>query len=93
MIYFKGDLKLFYDAGVLAGAAGVAAGAAAGAADVLSEDAGVDELVDEVDAVARVDVQLDEAGLGQLANLVAFRRKQEQRSVNCLCANRVVLLV
>ena len=45
-----GDLKLCYDAGVLAGAAGVAAGAAAGAADVLSEDAGVEELVDEVDA-------------------------------------------
>jgi hypothetical protein len=36
---------------VLAGAAGVAAGAAAGAAVVLSEDAGVDELVNEVDAV------------------------------------------
>ena len=45
-----GVLKLFYDAGVLAGAAGVAAGEAAGAADVLSEDAGVEELVDEVDA-------------------------------------------
>ncbi|CAB4963380.1 unannotated protein [freshwater metagenome] len=41
------DLQLCYDAGVLAG---VAAGAAAGAAVVLSEDAGVDELVDEVDA-------------------------------------------
>ena len=42
-----------YDAGVLAGAAGVAAGVAAGAAgavDVLSDDAGVEELVDEVDA-------------------------------------------
>ena len=40
-------------AGVLAGAAGVAAGAAAGAAVVLSDDAGVEELVDvdEVDAV------------------------------------------
>jgi len=36
---------------VLAGAAGVAAGAAAGAAVVLSDDAGVEELVDEVDAV------------------------------------------
>jgi len=36
---------------VLAGAAGVAAGAATGAAVVLSDDAGVDELVDEVDAV------------------------------------------
>jgi hypothetical protein len=36
---------------VLAGAAGVAAGAAAGVAVVLSEDAGVDELVNEVDAV------------------------------------------
>ena len=41
--------KLCYGAGVLAGAAGVAAGAA-GAAVVLSDDAGVDELVDEVDA-------------------------------------------
>ena len=46
-----GKKKLCYEAGVLAGAAGVAAGAAAGAAVVLSEDAGVDELVDEVDAV------------------------------------------
>ena len=46
-----GEIKLGYEAGVLAGAAGVAAGAAAGAAVVLSEDAGVDELVDEVDAV------------------------------------------
>jgi hypothetical protein len=46
-----GEIKLCYEAGVLAGAAGVAAGAAAGAAVVLSEDAGVDELVDEVDAV------------------------------------------
>ena len=52
-----GEIKLGYEAGVLAGAAGVAAGAAgvaagaaAGAAVVLSEDAGVDELVDEVDA-------------------------------------------
>jgi hypothetical protein len=36
---------------VLAGAAGVATGAAAGAAVVLSDDAGVEELVDEVDAV------------------------------------------
>lgn len=44
------DLQLCYDAGVLAGAEGAAAGAAAGAAVVLSEDAGVDELVDEVDA-------------------------------------------
>ena len=44
-----GVLKLRYDAGVLAGAAGVAAGAA-GAVDVLSDDAGVEELVDEVDA-------------------------------------------
>ena len=43
--------KLCYDAGVLAGAAGVAAGAAAGAGVVLSDDAGVEELVDEVDAV------------------------------------------
>ena len=45
--------KLCYGAGVLAGAAGVAAGAAgaAGAAVVLSDDAGVEELVDEVDAV------------------------------------------
>jgi hypothetical protein len=46
-----GEIKLCYEAGVLAGAVGVAAGAAAGAAVVLSEDAGVDELVDEVDAV------------------------------------------
>lgn len=38
-------------AGALAGAAGVAAGAAAGAGVVLSDDAGVEELVDEVDAV------------------------------------------
>ena len=45
-----GELKLCYEAGVLAGAAGVAAGAAAGAAVVLSDDAGVEELVDEVDA-------------------------------------------
>ena len=48
-----GVLKLCYEAGVLAGAAGVAAGVAAGAAgavDVLSDDAGVEELVDEVDA-------------------------------------------
>ena len=39
---------------MLAGAAGVAAGVAAGAAraaDVLSDDAGGEELVDEVDAV------------------------------------------
>ena len=43
--------KLCYDAGVLAGAAGVAAGAAAGAGVVLSDDAGVEELVDEVEAV------------------------------------------
>ena len=43
--------KLCYGAGVLAGAAGVAAGAAAGAAVVLSDDVGVEELVDEVDAV------------------------------------------
>ena len=42
--------KLCYGAGVLAGAAGVTAGAA-GAAVVLSDDAGVEELVDEVDAV------------------------------------------
>lgn len=46
-----GEIKLCYEAGVLAGAAGVAAGAAAGAAVVLSDDAGVEELVDEVDAV------------------------------------------
>ena len=48
-----GVLKMCYDAGVLAGAAGVAAGVAAGAAgaaDVLSDAAGVEELVDEVDA-------------------------------------------
>jgi len=47
-----GELKLCYEAGVLAGAAGVAAGAVAGAAVVLSDDAGVEELVDvdEVDA-------------------------------------------
>ena len=50
-----GEVKLCYEAGVLAGAAGaagVAAGAAAGAAVVLSDDAGVDELVDvdELDA-------------------------------------------
>jgi hypothetical protein len=38
-------------AGVLAGAAGVGAGAAAGAAVVLSDDAGADELVEDVDAV------------------------------------------
>jgi len=42
---------LRYDAGVLAGAAGVAAGAAAGAGVVLSEEAGVEALVDEVEAV------------------------------------------
>ena len=43
-----GEIKLCYEAGVLAGAAGVAAGAAV----VLSDDAGVEELVDvdEVDA-------------------------------------------
>ena len=46
-----GVLKLCYDAGVLAGAAGVAAGAAAGAAVVLSDAAGVEALVDEVEAV------------------------------------------
>ena len=46
-----GVLKLRYDAGVLAGAAGVAAGAAAGAGVVLSEEAGVEALVDEVEAV------------------------------------------
>ena len=47
-----GVLNWCYDAGVLAGAAGVAAGAAAaGAAVVLSEEAGVEALVDEVDAV------------------------------------------
>ena len=46
-----GVLKLCYDAGVLAGAAGVAAGAAAGAGVVLSEEAGVETLVDEVEAV------------------------------------------
>ena len=45
-----GAIKPCYEAGVLAGAAGVAAGAAAGAAVVLSDDAGVEELVDEVDA-------------------------------------------
>ena len=45
-----GEIKLCYEAGVLAGAAGVATGAA-GAAVVLSDDAGVEELVDEVDAV------------------------------------------
>jgi len=47
-----GAIKPCYEAGVLAGAAGVAAGAAAGAAVVLSDDAGVDELVDvdELDA-------------------------------------------
>ena len=45
-----GVLKLCYDAGVLAGAAGVAAGAAAGAAVVLSDAAGVEALVDELDA-------------------------------------------
>jgi len=50
-----GEIKLCYEAGVLAGAAGaagVAAGAAAGASVVLSDDAGVDELVDvdELDA-------------------------------------------
>lgn len=45
--------KLCYDAGLLAGAAGVAAGVAAGAAgaaDVLSDAAGVEALVDELDA-------------------------------------------
>ena len=46
-----GVLNWCYDAGVLAGAAGVAAGAAAGAGVVLSEEAGVEALVDEVDAV------------------------------------------
>ena len=45
-----GALKLCYEAGVLAGAAGVAAGAAAGAAVVLSDAAGVEALVDELDA-------------------------------------------
>ena len=47
-----GAIKTCYEAGVLAGAAGVVAGAAAGAAVVLSDDAGVEELVDvdEVDA-------------------------------------------
>ena len=45
-----GVLNWCYDAGVAAGAAGVAAGAAAGAAVVLSEVAGVEALVDEVDA-------------------------------------------
>ena len=45
-----GVLKLCYDAGVLAGAAGVAAGVAAGAAVVLSDAAGVEALVDELDA-------------------------------------------
>ena len=45
-----GVLKLCYEAGVLAGAAGVAAGAAAGAAVVLSDAAGVEALVDELDA-------------------------------------------
>ena len=45
-----GVLKLCYDAGVLAGAAGVAAGAAAGAAVVLSDAAGVEALVGELDA-------------------------------------------
>ena len=50
----KNAEKLCYGAGVLAGVAGVAAGVAAGAAGaavVLSDDAGVEELVDEVDAV------------------------------------------
>ena len=42
--------KLCYDAGVLAGAAGVAAGAAAGAGVELSDAAGVEVLVDELDA-------------------------------------------
>ena len=46
-----GVLNWCYDAGVLAGAAGVAAGAAAGAGVVLSEEAGVEALVDEVEAV------------------------------------------
>jgi hypothetical protein len=46
-----GELKLCYEAGVLAGAAGVGAGAAAGAGVALSDDAGVDELVEDVDAV------------------------------------------
>jgi len=53
-----GEIKLCYvagvaagAAGVAAGAAGVAAGAAAGAAVVPSDDAGVDELVEDVDAV------------------------------------------
>ena len=45
-----GVLKLCYDAGVLAGAAGVAAGAGAGAAVVLSDAAGVEALVGELDA-------------------------------------------
>ena len=45
-----GVLKRCYDAGVLAGAAGVAAGAAAGAAVELSDAAGVEALVDELDA-------------------------------------------
>lgn len=47
-----GVIKLCYDAGVLAGAAGVAAGVAAGAAVVLSDAAGAEVLadVDEVDA-------------------------------------------
>ena len=45
-----GVLKLCYDAGVLAGAAGVSAGAAAGAGVELSDAAGVEVLVDELDA-------------------------------------------
>jgi hypothetical protein len=45
-----GEIKLCYVAGVLAGAAGVAAGAAAGAAVVLSDEAGVEALVEDVDA-------------------------------------------
>ena len=44
------EKKLSYDAGVLAGAEGVAAGGAAGAAVVLSDAAGVEALVDELDA-------------------------------------------
>jgi len=45
-----GAIKPCYEAGVLAGAAGVAAGAAAGAAVVLSDAVGVEALVDELDA-------------------------------------------
>ena len=48
-----GVLKLCYGAGVLAGAAGVAAGVTAGAAGAgveLSDAAGVEVLVDELDA-------------------------------------------